>query len=133
MTTPKPVPQAFEGVSPTGYRYLTTRADVDQVWERDFFIPTAADKDYRIVVNASLAATITSITTRCASGTCTLTGKINTTALGGTANSVSSSEETQTHSSANSVAVGDDVVLTISSNSSALDVSVHIAGTVRLA
>ena len=60
------------------------------------------------------------MTTKSASGTCTATWKINSTALGGTANSVSSSEQSQAHSSNNVFAAGDDIVLTVSSNSSCL-------------
>lgn len=90
------------------------------------YIATVSDKSYKIIVNTKFAATINEVTTICASGTCTLTTKINTTALGGTANSVSSGEQTQTHSSANSVAAGDDIVLTASSNSACVDMSVTI-------
>lgn len=79
-------------------------------------IVAPADGDYRIVVKAPHGGTITETTTVSASGTCTLTFKINTTALGGTANSVSSSEQSQAHSSSNVFAAGDDIVLTISSN-----------------
>ncbi len=79
-------------------------------------IVTPTDGDYRIVVKAPHGGTITEVTTVSAGGTCTLTGKINTTALGGTANSVSSSEQSQAHSSANVFSAGDDIVLTVSSN-----------------
>lgn len=81
------------------------------------------DQDYKIVVKASIGGTITETTTICASGTCTATFKINTTALGGTANSVSSSEQSQAHASANVFSAGDDIVITISSNSSCIDKS----------
>ncbi len=86
-----------------------------------------ANKDYRLVVKIPFDCTITETTTRSASGTCTATFKINTTALGGTANSVSSTENAQAHASANVVAAGDDIVMTISSNSSCLDMSFTIA------
>lgn len=90
------------------------------------YIDYPADQDYRLLVNVPYGFTISSITTRSISGTCTATFKINTTALGGSANSVSSSEQTQTHSSANVLVAGDDLVLTISSNSSCLGVSIMI-------
>ena len=86
-------------------------------------IASPMDQDYRIVLNIPYAITITELTTRSASGTCTLTGKINTTALGGTANSVTSSEQSQSHGSANVASVGDDIVLTISSNAATVDLS----------
>jgi hypothetical protein len=109
------------------------KASVNQTWEQSWLIEFADNKDYRVVINSALARTITGVTTRSSSGTCTLTVKINTTALGGTANSVSTSEQTQSHSSDNAVAVGDDIVLTVSSNSGAENVSVTLTGTLTLA
>ena len=97
------------------------------------FIEIPDNQDYRLVVNAPYAMTITSTTTRCVSGTCTATFKINTTALGGTANSVSTAEQEQAHASANAVAAGDDIVLTVSSNSSCEDMSFTIKFTRTLA
>lgn len=97
------------------------------------FIAAPSNKDYRIVLDMKHAGTITEVTTRSASGTCTATFKINTTALGGTANSVSSTESTQSHSSANTIAAGDDIVLTISSNSSCADMAFTIKYTRTLA
>ncbi len=90
------------------------------------FIATAADKDYRFVLKAAHAGTITETTTRSESGTCTATFKVNTTALGGTVNSVSTSEQSQAHASSNTFAEGDDLVLTVSANSSCLGLSFTI-------
>lgn len=90
------------------------------------FIGTVADKDYRIVLKAPHAGTITETTTRSESGTCTATFKVNTSALGGTANSVSTSEESQAHASSNTFAEGDDIVLALSSNSTCLGLSFMI-------
>lgn len=90
------------------------------------FIATVADKSYVIVINIPHAGTITAVTTQSESGTCTLTGKINSTALGGTANSVSTSEQTQAQASANVFSAGDNIVITISSNSACLGVSFMI-------
>jgi len=87
------------------------------------FIASPSDKSYTIVLKAPHGGTITETTTKSASGTCTATWKINSTALGGTANSVSSSETSQTHSSSNTFSAGDDIVLTVSSNSSCTDMS----------
>lgn len=109
------------------------RAVASQAWEQSWLILTPDDGDYRVVVDAAVARTITEVTTICTTGTSTLTVKINTTALGGTANSVSSSEQSQAHASSNSVAVGDDIVLTFSSTSAAENVSVKISGTLSLA
>lgn len=91
-----------------------------------FFIETPDNQDYRLVLDVPFAGTITKVTTRSASGTCTATVKINTTALGGTANSVSSSEQGQAHSTSNTFSAGDDIVLTVSSNSSCADMSLTI-------
>jgi hypothetical protein len=109
------------------------KAAKSQTWEQSWLIEFPDNKDYRVVVNSALARTITGVTTRSSAGTCTLTVKINTTALGGTANSVSSTESTQSHSSANAVAVGDDIVFTVSANSAAENVSVTLTGTMSLA
>lgn len=87
------------------------------------FISTPSDKDYRLVLKAAHAGSITETTTRSESGTCTATFKVNTTALGGTANSVSSSEQSQAHTSSNTFAEGDDLVLTVSSNASCAGLS----------
>lgn len=84
------------------------------------------NRDYPVLRNVANARTITKITTKSSSGTCTVTGKIGTTALGGTANSASSTEQEQAHASANVMAVGDDFKLTVSSNSSCLDLEVSI-------
>jgi hypothetical protein len=109
------------------------KAAKSQTWEQSWLIEFPDNKDYRVVVNSALARTITGVTTRSSTGTCTLTVKINTTALGGTANSVTSTESTQAHTSANAVAVGDDIVFTVSANSSAENVSVTLTGTFSLA
>lgn len=144
----------MSGISPSSvpgdenfYRYLlqqertatanqaaleASKAALTQEWEQSWLIELPDDGDYRVVVDAAVARTITEVTTICTTGTCTLTVKINSTALGGTANSVSPSESTQAHSSANAVAVGDDIVLTISSNAACEKASVKISGTMSL-
>lgn len=114
--------------------YLGTKAGTSQTGEQiSGFIASPSNKDYRIVLDIKHAGTITEVTTRSASGTCTATWKINTTALGGTANSVSSTETTQAHASSNTFAAGDDIVLTVSSNSSCADMSFTIKYTRTLA
>lgn len=88
-----------------------------------YFIAYPSNKDYRLVVNAPWPGSIEEVTTRCESGSCTATTKINTTALGGTANSVTTSEQSQAHTTSNTFAAGDDIVLTISSNASCVGMS----------
>lgn len=94
--------------------------------EWSWFFQDVEDKDYRLIVGTSFAKTIDEITTRSESGTCTLTGKINSTDLGGSANSISSTEQTQEHESANEMVIGDDFVLTVSGNSNAQGVAVTV-------
>jgi hypothetical protein len=106
--------------------------DREQTYSTSVFIESPSDKDYRLSLNIPKAITITQVTTRSVSGTCTATVKINSTALGGTPNSVSSTEDVQTHSSANVASAGDDIVLTISSNSSCEDMSLTIEYTEEL-
>ena len=99
-------------------------ADVTQTQEHwSGLITTPSDKSYTLVLKCPHAGTITEATTKSASGTCTATFKVNTTALGGTANSVSSAEQSQAHSSTNTFAAGDDIVVTVSSNSSCADMA----------
>lgn len=109
-----------------------SKAALSQVWEQSWLIQFPEAADYRVVIDAAVARTITEVTTISTAGTATLTVKINSTALGGTANSVSTSEQSQAHSSANAVASGDDIVLTFSSVSSCENVSVKISGTMSL-
>ena len=78
-------------------------------------------------------ATITEVRTKSSAGTCTLTVKINSTALGGTANSVSTTETAQAHSSSNVAGADDNLTLTVSSNSGCVDMSVTITYTTTLA
>lgn len=90
------------------------------------FIATPADKSYTIALKMAHGGTITETTTKSASGTCTATWKINSTALGGTANSVSSAEQSQAHASNNVFSAGDDIVLTVSANATCADMSFTI-------
>ena len=89
-------------------------------------IPVPENASYTLVLNSAVDRTVTKITTKCVSGTCTVTGKINTTALGGTANSASSTEQSQAHATANEMVAGDDLVITISSNSTCRNLSINI-------
>ena len=97
-----------------------------------FFVPTVADGDV-FIAPVDWAGTVTKIITESTSGTCTLTGKINTTNLGGTANSASSTKTSQTHSSANTFAGGNNLVFTASSNSACLGLRVTVVTQVTLA
>ena len=96
-------------------------------------IGALADQDYTVAIKLPFAGTITSTTTKCATGTATATFKINTTALGGTANSVSTSEQSQAHASSNTFSAGDDIIITISSNAACEDMNFMIEYTRTLA
>jgi len=86
-------------------------------------VDVVANTDYVLWYDAPFAGTVTLIRTESTSGTCTLTGKVNTTALGGTANSVSSTASEQAHASSNTFVKGDKLQFTISSNSACLNLA----------
>lgn len=79
-------------------------------------------QDYVVWINVPFAITVKTMTTRCSTGTCTLTAKKNTTAITGLANSVSTTEVTNTASGGNVFAAGDDLRFTVSSLSGAENV-----------
>jgi hypothetical protein len=89
-------------------------------------VKTVANESIRLLTAAPFAGTITVVTTRCASGTATLTTKINGTSIGPT-NAVSSTEATQAHSDA--FAAGDDIDIEFSANSACLMANVVITYT----
>lgn len=91
-------------------------------------VETVADQDYVLWWDAPFAGTVTKIRTKSQSGTCTLTGKVNTTALGGTANSVSSTATEQVHGTSNTFVKGDKILFTISANSACTDMAVAVYG-----
>lgn len=92
-----------------------------------------SNKTYRLAEKMPHAGTITGVTTKSLSGTCTATFKVGTTALGGTANAVSSSQQNQAHASSNTFVAGDVIAVTISSNASCVDMSFTIEYTRTLA
>lgn len=126
-------PDANKPVSAATQTALDAKAAAAQVFFLSGFIETPSNKTYRVATKMPYGCTINSITTISASGTCTLTGKIDAVALGGAANSVSSAEQELTHSSANAVSAGNDIDVTISSNSSCADLSFTIKLTRTLA
>jgi len=109
---------------------LVAQANTDEPWAFSVLVQYPEDGSQTVILAMPYAVTITSVTTKCTTGTATLTVKINSTALGGTANSVSTSEQTQAHSSGNAMTAGDDLVFTWSSSSSIENASVTVSGTV---
>lgn len=87
---------------------------------------TVDNGTYTVVVNSPIGYTINSVTTKCTSGTATLTVKINNTALGGSANAISSSEVTESHASANTLVAGDDLVFVFSSASACISACITL-------
>lgn len=85
----------------------------------------AVDGDYTLFEEAPFAGSIERTVTRSQSGTCTVTLKINGSALGGTANSVSTSKQGQDHTSDNEFAAGDRITYTVSSNASCKGMSIE--------
>ena len=112
---------------------LGGKADTGQTWEQSWLFLAPENGDYRMVVSAKVARTITSVTTRSATGTITLTVKIGTTALGGSTSPISTAEVTRAHSTANVLDVGADILFTFSSNSSCEEATVTLGGTLTLA
>jgi hypothetical protein len=100
---------------------------VEQAYGEMISIEFADNKAYTFI-KWPFAWTIDSVTTKCTTGTCTVTVSIDGVSLGGAANSVSTSEVTQAHTTANAVAVGQDIAITISANAAAEGVSVTLTG-----
>lgn len=123
---------AAVGVAGPGTELIAARRDHIHPFPNWIFtsdVPTVANQDYVLWYDAPFAGTITLVRTETTGGTCTVTGKIITTALGGTANSASSTAQEQAHSSANTFAKGDKILFTVTSNSAALNLAVAFYGT----
>jgi len=109
---------------------IAEAADKDQDWEQTFYFEYPAAKDYRVVLKARVARTITNVVTRTVGGTLNVTVKINTTALGaGGAIAASTSELDTPYTTNNVMAQGDDIVITLASLSSADRLTVTLYGT----
>jgi len=91
-------------------------------------VDPVADQDYVLTYDAPFAGTITTMRTKTQSGTCTVTGKINTTALGGIANSATTTAQEQAHASANAFVKGDTIKVTVSANNVATLMEIHFFG-----
>lgn len=81
-----------------------------------FTVGVVADGDYVIIQNNDVERTIVETVADADSGTCTVTFKINSTAIGGPAHSVSSTESVISRTTDNVLGVGDDLIATVSSN-----------------
>lgn len=115
---------AFTGLTLNGATPLLATNVITQSFP--FMISVPVNQSYTMVQKASFGGTITEAVSKCLSGTCTATFKINSTNLGGTANAVSSAEQAQAHSSANVFVAGDDIVVTVSANAACLDAALNL-------
>jgi hypothetical protein len=89
-------------------------------------IQAPLEQTYLVGLKIPFGFTITETVTKCESGSCTATFKIDTTALGGTANSISTTEQSQAQASSNTGTAGQDINLVISSNSSCVGLSFSV-------
>lgn len=114
---------------------ITSIPSKTQTWEQSFLIEFPVNQDYRVVIKAAVARTITNVVTRLAVGTCSLTVKRDTTALGaGAAISVTTTEADTAYSTNNALTAGQDIVFTIASASATAErLSVTLYGTLTLA
>jgi hypothetical protein len=90
---------------------------------------TAANGTYVLIGKARYAFTITEVTGKTSSGTCTVQVTIDGTNVTGGSVSVTSTEASSTATAANAVAAGQTVAVVVSSNSSATDLWVDIGAT----
>ncbi len=104
-----------------------------QTWEQSFLIEFPANQDYKVIIKAAVGRTITNVVTQLAAGTCSLTVKLDSTALGaGSAISVSTSEADTAYTTNNVLTAGQDIIFTVASTSSAERLSVLLYGTLSL-
>jgi hypothetical protein len=131
-------------ISPELRRFLDERsraideaiADAVSASQTEFIsglIKLPVNQDYRIVEKIPHGATLSEFTAKLASGTCTATLKIGTTAVTGGAINATSSQQSSSLTAANTAAVGDVLVITISLASSPVDLSFAIKYTKTLA
>ncbi len=86
-------------------------------------IKTPANQDYRIVERLPYAVTFTRLTAKCASGSVTMTVKVNAAAIGNFTQSVGTGQITTTSAAPNTAALADVIVVTISAAAGAVDLS----------
>lgn len=113
----------------SGARTNLSAAATSQPWRESAIIEFPDDGDYVFPDFFPGVIEITKVITDCDAGTCTLTTKINTTALGGTPNSVSTTRQDQTHSTSNISAQDDDLRFTVASNSGCERMQITLVGT----
>ncbi len=114
-----PLDPAYSGIWGPIYNALHVFWDsVTGKRRESIFIETPAAKDYRVILNERWNGAVTKVTTRTSAGTCSVTIKVNSTALGGGANSASTTKAEVNHSTVNTFVTGDDIVISLSGVSS---------------
>lgn len=105
-----------------------------QVFELNASFPgtSAANSTIVLIGKARFAGTITEVTAKTASGTCTVQATIDGTNVTGGSVSVTSTEASSTPSAANTFTAGQTIAIVITSNSSATDLWVDVGGTRNL-
>jgi hypothetical protein len=96
-------------------------------------IKTPANQDYRIVERLPYAVTFQRMTAKCASGSCTVTVKVNSTTIGNFSQAVGTGVVTTTSVAPNTAATADVIVVTISAAASPVDLSLTLEFTRTLA
>jgi hypothetical protein len=96
----------------TGATYILKGEPVRQPFQAAWsFIGTTTARDYPVILKTARPFVITSVVSKCASGTATATGKIDGVALGGTANAVSSTEVEQAIATARTAVLDTDLAI----------------------
>lgn len=96
------------------------------VQTKDGLILVPVNQDYVMHLKMPHAGKINETVSKCSSGTCTATFKINGVAVDGLANAVSAAEQTVAHVAANDFVAGDDLTITVSANAACLNFSYQI-------
>ena len=94
-------------------------AALEQIETESVTITFADNAAYPIVINAPVAWTIDSVSTKCTTGTCTAALSINGVALGGGSTAVSTTLVTTLHTTANVLPLAGKLELTLSANAAA--------------
>lgn len=104
---------------------LTGKASASQTDRLSVYVPKAADGDMKFLRPFPNGATVNEMHVQCVSGTCTVTAKVNTTAMT-PAVSASSSEVAQAYTSGNVFGATDNLTITVSSNASAVGLTITL-------
>ena len=108
------------------YTSVADAASAADALKTDFIsgiIRPPANQDYRIVERLPYAVTFTRLTAKCASGSLTMTVKVNATTIGNFSQAVGAGQVTTTSAAPNTAVLADVIVVTISAVAGAVDLS----------